>query len=120
MTRVLIIDDNEDITDMISMYLETKGVTCRVANRGRDGLQLIRSEQFDTILMDVAMPEFSGYDILDQLRKDGSMDGKNIIIYTASSMSDSEKDKLRAMGARAFLKKPTSIDDILAAVNSRP
>jgi DNA-binding response OmpR family regulator len=117
---VLIIDDNEDITDMISMYLETKGIACKVANRGRDGLQLIRNEQFDTILMDVAMPEFSGYDILDHLRRDGLVNSKNIIIYTASSMSDGEKEKLRAMGARSFLKKPTSIDDILAAVDPRP
>jgi CheY-like chemotaxis protein len=90
-----------------------------VADKGRDGLRLIKDEQFDTILMDVAMPEFSGYDILDQLRKDGSIGGKNIIVYTASSMSDGEKEKLRAMGARSFLKKPTSIDDILAAVQSR-
>ena len=83
---MLVIDDNEDITGMISMYLESRGVTCRVTNNGRDGLRIIRDEQFDAILMDVAMPEFSGYDILAQLHKDGSIKDKNIIIYTASSL----------------------------------
>lgn len=118
MTRVLIVDDNEDITGMVSMYLESQGIVCKIANHGQDGLELIKSESFDAILLDVALPGFSGYDVLQELFRDGSIKGKNIIVFTASSMSDSEKEKMRSMGARSFLKKPTPLDEILAAVKN--
>ena len=49
------------------------------------GLERIRNDKFDFILLDIAMPEFSGWDILQSLKKDGLVESKNIVIFTASS-----------------------------------
>jgi DNA-binding response OmpR family regulator len=62
MTKILLIDDNESITEMMAKYVAGKGHDCTVANDGRNGLTLIEQEKFDIILLDLAMPEFTGVD----------------------------------------------------------
>jgi len=59
--RLLVVDDNDEITQAITFYCSTeKDLDCRVINNGQEGLESIRSEKFDLILLDIAMPEFSG------------------------------------------------------------
>jgi len=67
--KVLVIDDNIEITDMLSFYLEGAGYECKVLNDGREGLQAIKSDNFDLVLLDLAMPEFSGMDIINSLNQ---------------------------------------------------
>jgi DNA-binding response OmpR family regulator len=56
--KLLVIDDNKDITDVMMVYSESKGLDCTVINDGNDGLNLIRdNNDFDLILLDLAMPE---------------------------------------------------------------
>ena len=78
--KVLIIDDTKSITEMFSSYLELKGHNCTLSNSGRNGLQLIEHEKFDVIILDIAMPEFSGFDVVDSLHKNNQIDDKNIIV----------------------------------------
>jgi len=55
------VDDNEEITEVISFYCNSKkDIDCQVINDGPQGLERIREENFDLILLDIAMPEFSG------------------------------------------------------------
>ena len=60
--KVLVIDDNQDITDAISFYLGTIGIECKITNTGRQGLDIIKnnSDNADIVLLDLAIPEFSG------------------------------------------------------------
>jgi CheY-like chemotaxis protein len=110
--KVLIIDDNKEITEMVSFYLESQEISCRVVNDGKEGLNLIKQEHFDVILMDLAMPEFTGYDILTDLKRQNLIDKNNIIIFTASSVTDAEIEEMLKMGAKGILRKPVSIDDL--------
>jgi DNA-binding response OmpR family regulator len=59
--NVLIIDDNEQITKMISSFLDMSNHDCTVVNEGKEGLELIKTKQYDSIVLDLAMPEFDGY-----------------------------------------------------------
>ena len=114
--KLLVIDDSKEITEMISFYLESQGISCRVVNDGKEGLELIRSNHFDIILLDLAMPEFTGYDVLTALRKENLLSGNNIFIFTASSVNDSAINDWLDMGARGILRKPVSIDDLAELV----
>jgi two-component system OmpR family response regulator len=68
--KLLIIDDNKDITDVMMVYCDSKGLDCTVINNGNDGLNLIRNKNdFDLILLDLAMPDFSGKDIIKFIKK---------------------------------------------------
>jgi two-component system OmpR family response regulator len=115
--RVLVVDDNKDITEMVSFYLEMQGIQCSVVNDALKGLEKIRSEEeFDVILLDLAMPEFSGYNIINSLKQENLLKSKNIVLFTAASISDKEIAELFSVGAKGVLKKPPSIDELVETI----
>ena len=117
-SRVLIIDDNEDITELIKDYLETEDIECKIINRGIDGLDEIRKKDgyYNVILLDLAMPEFSGLDVFNKLKEENLLKSNNVIIFTASSTQNNEINDMMKGGAKYILRKPSSIDEILDVV----
>lgn len=111
--KLLLIDDNKDITTMLSKYFTIRGHSCSVSNNGRNGLNMITTSQYDVVLLDLAMPEFSGVDIVEELHKNGKMQKLNIVALTASSPSTDVEEHLRKMGVHAVLKKPIDPDELL-------
>jgi len=114
--KVLLIDDNKDINDMVCLCLETQDITVKVVDAGREGLRSIKENHFDVILLDLAMPGFSGFDIFKALKDEGLLASKNIVIFTASSVTDNEIQEMLLTGAKGVLKKPISIDDLIETV----
>jgi DNA-binding response OmpR family regulator len=116
-SRVLIIDDNEDITELIKDYLETEDIECKIINRGIDGLDEIRNKDgyYNVTLLDLAMPEFSGLDVFNKLKEENLLKSNNII-FTVSSTQNSEINDMMKRGAKYILKKPSSIAEILDVV----
>ena len=114
--KVLLIDDNKDINDMVCLCLETQDITVKVVDEGREGLRSIKENHFDVILLDLAMPGFSGFDIFKALKDEDLLKSKNIVIFTASSVTDNEVQEMLLTGAKAVLKKPISIDDLIETV----
>ena len=97
------------MTEMISDYLESQQIECKVINDGKEGLDEIKSEnEYSVIFLDLAMPGFSGYDVFNTLKKEGLVQSKNIIIFTASSITEGEIDEVLANGAKGILRKPAS------------
>ena len=111
--KILIIDDNKDITKMFSKYMTIKGHSCSVVNDGRSGLNLIENKTFDVVILDLAMPEFSGSDVIDALCKSGKIKNQNIVTLTASIISDEEESTLKSKGVHSCLKKPIDPDVLL-------
>ncbi|HET6589118.1 MAG: response regulator [Candidatus Nitrosocosmicus sp.] len=117
-SRLLIIDDNEDITELIKDYLEPEDIECKIINTGIDGLEEIRRKNgyYDVVFLDLAMPEFSGIDVFNKLKEEQLLESNNIIIFTASSTQSTEIANMLKDGAKFILKKPSSIDEILDVV----
>jgi len=113
--RLLLIDDNEEITDSISFYCESKNIECDVINEGKKGLESIQDKKYDLILLDLAMPEFSGLDILNSLKEEGTIESKNIVVFTAST-NRNVLDELKNIGIKEILKKPCSLDELIVVL----
>jgi DNA-binding response OmpR family regulator len=113
--RVLVIDDNDEITELLKDYFEFEKIECIVINDGRTGLEELRSKKrsYDFILLDLAMPGFSGMDIFNKLKEENLLDSNNIVIFTASSQKDNE---MLREGAKYILRKPFSLDEIKGLV----
>ncbi|HUT07187.1 MAG TPA: response regulator [Nitrosopumilaceae archaeon] len=111
--KVLLIDDNEEITELLETTLTAKGYSVKVSNDGREGLELIKKKESDLILLDLAMPNFSGQDLIKELLKDGPIDDYNIYLFTASAVSDKEIGDLIKMGVTGCLRKPVRLNEIL-------
>jgi len=116
--NVLIIDDNEQITKMISSFLDMSNYDCTVVNDGKEGLELIKTERYDSIVLDIAMPEFDGYEILDTLQKEDPSQISKIIILTASSIPLETVKKFKELGVSSCLQKPVDIDQLLSKITS--
>ena len=120
--KVLVIDDNVDLTDALFDFLEMSGIECKVFNNGREGLEEILNQRgtYGLILLDVAMPELSGLDVLEKLKKGGGdnnlLKEENIVIFTASSVRDGIIQEYVNQGVKEVLKKPVSMDELTQVI----
>ena len=114
--KVLVIENNVEISEAIGFFCsERKDIDFEAINTGQDGLELIRKENFDLILLDLGMPDFSGMDVLLSLRLDGLISSRNIVILTASSNQDLLHG-IRDMGVKEIFKKPFSLDQLVVLI----
>ena len=116
--RVLVVDDNQSITRMLEKYLKLKNYDVTICNDGRNGLNMIQNQKFDTVLVDLAMPEFTGIDLIDILEKEGRLKDNRIFILTASSVNSTQSDELKKKGVIACLKKPVRMPELLQAISA--
>lgn len=110
--RVLVIDDSSDINDLLVKILSTAGHVVVSSDNGRDGLKMIRDHKFDAVFLDIAMPDFSGLDVIDELEKTNELRRNIIVLFTASSITEAEVDELVARGVHSCLRKPVQIENL--------
>jgi DNA-binding response OmpR family regulator len=116
--NALLIDDNEEITELLTQYLTLKGCDCTVINNGREGLDQILSKKHDVVILDIAMPEFSGIDIINSLEKMDKLKEHKIIVLSASSVTEEELANILNKGVVKVMKKPIDLSDLLEVVRS--
>jgi len=115
--NILGIDDNEDILKLLKTVLTSKGHDFTQALNGKDGVKLIEEQNFDAILLDLAMPEFSGLDVIESLKKSNRLKDQKIILFTASSATDKEIDiLLQNDGIKSCIRKPVDIKVLINKV----
>ena len=114
--RILLVEDNEEISEAMAFYCGAKkDIDCEVINNGQEGLERIRNDEFDLILLDIAMPEFSGGDVIEALKQDRLIESKKIVIFTASS-NRKLFDEMKNAGVKDVFKKPFSLEDLTALI----
>ena len=113
------VDDNVSITNMLSKFLKMKGHDVTVSNNSKNGLNMILQQKFDVVLLDLAMPEFSGADVVDALVQNGKIKDQKVILFTASSGSDADIDNLIKKGVHSCIKKPVGLNELLLALEGR-
>lgn len=117
--KILLIDDNVDITTMLSKFLGMKGFDCTVSNDGKAGLNLIKNSLFDRVILDMSMPDFGGMDIIKELENSNKLKDNKIIIFTASAITDDDvSDLLKKEGIISLLKKPVQLNELLTAISN--
>jgi DNA-binding response OmpR family regulator len=112
--RVLVVEDDEGIREMLKYNLSSAGFTVQEASDGASGLRTARTARPDLILLDLMLPGMSGFDFCRALRKSSRVP---IIMITAK---DAEVDKIVGLelGADDYITKPFSIREVLARVNA--
>lgn len=115
--KILVVDDEEHILELIKFNLENNGYKVLHCSNGTDALRMAKSEKPDLILLDVMLPGIDGYDVCKEIRKDISISNLPIIMITAKS---EELDKILGLelGADDYITKPFSIRELLARVKA--
>lgn len=114
MQTLLIADDNEHITDILSEYARKEGYNVRVAHDGAQALELFHKESFDCLLLDVMMPEIDGFTLCREIRLISTVP---IIMITARG-EDFEKIMGLEIGADDYIVKPFSPGEVMARVKA--
>ena len=116
--KALIIDDNEQILDVLSFFFESNNMEHVTVNNGKQGFKAIMEsirnpgDGFDLIFLDLAMPEMSGFQVIDLLRRENALKEIKAIVLTALDLSEEEEKALISSGVTAVLRKPIDLDDV--------
>ena len=117
MKKILIIDDEIHIVELLKFNLENNGYKVDYSYDGFDGYLKIKEFQPDLILLDWMLPNISGIDLLKKIRSDETLEQIPVIMLTAKNM---EEDKLEGLedGADDYITKPFSVREVLARITS--
>ena len=110
--KILIIDDNPSISKLLEKSLTMSNYHCTVCNDGRNAISLIESDDYDVILLDWMMPEFSGHDVLSELEKRNKIIKNNIYVFTAADIHQSDIDDLLKRGVKSCIMKPVKSETL--------
>lgn len=115
--KILIIEDETDIVNLLTHYLGKEGYVVHCANDGISGLQLIRREKLDLIILDLMLPELDGLEVCKKLRSSTETAHLPILIVTAKG---EELDKIVGLelGADDYMTKPFSPKELVARVKA--
>lgn len=112
--RVLIIEDDKDLADMLSEYLCSRGLMASAEPDAKSGINALRNSSFDALILDVMLPDLDGFEVCRQLRAESDIP---IIMLTARG---DEMDRIIGleMGADDYLPKPFNPRELLARLNA--
>lgn len=115
MKKILVVDDNETITGVVKIILESAGYKCEIANSSKECLELLCTNKFDLILLDVAMPEVSGIDLLQHMKH--MLNSNRIVLFTASTLTNTQIEHLkRKYNVLDCINKPVSKSALLPTI----
>ena len=115
--KILVVDDDKQTTSMLSKFFNYEGHPTVVTNDPMEGLERIKKEKYDVILLDIKMPVISGLNIIQILAAGGKLKKQNIFIFSGADYNENQiKDLLRRDGINGFLKKPIELDELLTTI----
>lgn len=112
MSKILIIEDDTYINNLIAKALSKEGYTCQQAFSGTEGLLYAKTEPFSLAIMDLMLPGINGEELLPRLKNDF---GIRVMVLSAKDSLDSKIDLLNA-GAEDYMTKPFEIGELIARV----
>ena len=113
MIKILVVDDEKPICDLIDLNLSASGYQCRTVQDGLEALNIIESEPFDLILLDIMLPGADGYDIMGYIRPMGIP-----VIFITAKHEVRDRVKGLKLGADDYLVKPFDVVELVARVEA--
>jgi DNA-binding response OmpR family regulator len=114
--NILLIEDTPDMLKVIQSNLSVRGYQVITASKGEEGLILARTQRPDLIILDIRLPDITGWSILQTLKSDPKLKEIPVFVMTASELAGDEKKALN-LGAAYYLSKPFSLHDFISRID---
>jgi two-component system, OmpR family, response regulator ResD len=116
MAKILVVDDDEDVSALFKEQLEQAGHKVNVAGSGKACLTELRKNKYDLVLMDMFMPGMSGRETLEHISNGGRIKDNKVAFLTVASVGGKGLNELKYLGAVDYIKKPISATALVARV----
>lgn len=113
--RIVLVEDEKDMAELVALRLKREGYTTEVAHDGLAGIKLIRSSPPDLVLLDIMLPGLSGTEILQEMRKDPRLAAIPVVMLTAKA-EDSDVVVGLQFGADDYITKPFNMSVLMARI----
>ena len=118
MARILVVDDEADIRESTKVALESMGHTVLMAKDGREALQVLKGGQkLDLVILDFFMPEMSGREVLEEMRKDKKTANIKVAMMTVARLGEAGEKELKKLKILDFIPKPVDLQDFKARIS---
>jgi two-component system OmpR family response regulator len=114
--KILVIDDESEITEIIEAFLDNAGYAVKVENSPEMAIKVAKEVKPDLILLDIMMPGIDGYTICNRIKEDPALDNTPVIFLTGKDSKDDQGRSFQ-VGGDMFIKKPFSCERLLEIVN---
>lgn len=114
--KIVYVEDELEMIDLVKLILSRKGYNVIGAGGGREGLDLIREEIPDLVLLDLMMPDIEGWDVYQQIRADENTKHIPVIVVTAKAQNIDKVLGLHIAKVNDYISKPFSPQDLVASV----
>jgi len=114
--NILVVDDDSDVIDIISLSLKDKNLIVTGANNGLDALEKLKICIPDLIMTDIHMPKMDGFELIKRLKKEPKYSDIPIIVLTGTLISQKDKQQGLTLGAAKYLTKPFTIDALVKEI----
>ena len=111
MPKILIIDDDEDLRSLLTIYFEGLGFNATCANDGDEGLTQAREHQPDVIILDINMPTLDGFNTLRALKNNAATEHIPVVVLSSFDHVDN-RTMVHKTGCAAFVNKPVELDQL--------
>ena len=117
MKKILVVDDEPSLQEMLKDILSLADFSVVTANDGKDGLKMVYEQSPDLVIMDCSMPVMDGYEMLERMRQDPMLMHKPVIML---SVRNSEYDEIRGLklGVDDYITKPFDPEELLVKVHA--
>jgi len=113
---ILCVEDEPEMIDLMKLILSRRGFDVKGAGGGKIGLEMIRNEHPDLVLLDLMMPDMDGWEVYQQLKADEQTRGIPVIIVTAKAQSIDRVLGLQIAKVDDYISKPFSPQDLVASI----
>ena len=116
--RILCIEDEQAMIDLIRLILSRRGFDVRGANSGEEGLEIIRKEHPDLILLDLMMPDMDGWEVYQKMKADEAIKNIPVIVVTSRAQSIDKVLGLHIAKVDDYISKPFTPQELLNSVDN--
>lgn len=109
--KILVIEDEQSIAEMVKLCLIKNGYLCETANDGMSAASKIEEKRYDLILLDIMLPDIDGYDLIEYVQQFGIP-----VIFVTAKTSVADRVKGLKLGAEDYISKPFDLEELLARV----
>ena len=115
--KIIVIEDNIDNQNLLRLLIEREGYSVVTAINGQDGLNVIRQEQPDLIVLDLSMPVVDGWEMIELVKADPRIESIPIVVVTAH-LQPGEKHKVFEAGCNGYVFKPFKSVDLIKEIET--